>query len=70
MQLAALPEPLLAAVCGAMPGVNMRALLAPLRELRPANGGPGWDPVLAMQLRELNFDVNPQAAAAAAGAEE
>lgn len=60
MQLAALPDDLLDQVCGAMPGVNMRDLVKPLRELRPAaGGGPGWDPVLAMQLRGLNFDITP-----------
>jgi hypothetical protein len=65
MQLAALPEPLLGQVCGAVRGVDMAALLRPLRQLRPTNGGRGWDPALAMQLRGLNFDLTPAAEAAA-----
>jgi hypothetical protein len=39
--------------CSAMP-----AVLQPLRGLRPSSGGKGWDPVIGMQLRGLNFDLS------------
>ena len=36
---------------------NMWDILAPLRAVRPSNGGCGFDEVLAYELRTLNFDV-------------
>uniref|UniRef100_A0A383WDL8 Uncharacterized protein n=1 Tax=Tetradesmus obliquus TaxID=3088 RepID=A0A383WDL8_TETOB len=58
MQLAALPEPLLQEVCGAVKGTSLQQLLQPLRAMRPVNGGPGWDMDVVMQLRTLNFDLS------------
>lgn len=58
MQLAALPEPLLQEVCGAVKGTTLQQLLQPLRAMRPVNGGPGWDMDVMMQLRTLNFDLS------------
>jgi hypothetical protein len=57
MQLAALPPALLPQLCGALPGYKMDSVLQPLQQLRPVNGGPGWDPELGMMLRGLNFDL-------------
>lgn len=58
MQLAALPEPLLRQVCSTAPGAeDMLAVLAPLRAVRPMNGGPGWNEELGVQLRQLNFEL-------------
>jgi hypothetical protein len=62
MQLACLPDDLLAQVCGALPGFKLDELLQPLRELRPSNKGQGWDPEIGMQLRGLNFDLTVDAA--------
>jgi hypothetical protein len=39
----------------------MDELLQPLRDLRPSNGGKGWDPEIGMQLRGLNFDLSVDA---------
>jgi hypothetical protein len=62
MQLASLPDELLAQVCGAIPGCKLDELLQPLRQLRPSSGGKGWDPEIGMQLRGLNFDLTVEAA--------
>jgi hypothetical protein len=54
-QLAALPRPLLDRVAGCArrceEGADMWAVLAPLRTVRPVNGGPGYDEGLVVQLR-------------------
>jgi hypothetical protein len=62
MQLAALPQPLLQQVCGAVKGVDLEEVLQPLRDIRPMNGGPGWNEDMVMQLRALNFELEPGAA--------
>ena len=58
MQLAVLPDALLQQVCGAVQGCSMEELLQPLRQLRPVNGGAGWDEENGLQLRGLNFDLS------------
>jgi hypothetical protein len=60
MQLATLPRQLLSQVCSTLPssGLKVDELLQPLRDLRPSNGGKGWDPEVGMQLRGLNFDLS------------
>jgi hypothetical protein len=62
MQLAALPGPLLQQVCGAVKGVDLDKVLQPLRDVRPMNGGPGWNDDMVMQLRALNFELEGPAA--------
>jgi hypothetical protein len=42
-------------VCGR--GCNFWEELQPLRDMRPVNGGKGYDLGLLVQLRELNFDL-------------
>ena len=42
-------------VCGR--GCNFWEELQPLRDIRPVNGGKGFDLGLLVQLRELNFDL-------------
>jgi len=32
--------------------------LEPLRNVRPCNGGPGYDEELVMHLRTLNFELS------------
>jgi hypothetical protein len=63
MQLAALPDPLLQQVCGAVKECTLQELLQPLQAIRPVNGGPGWDMDVVMQLRTLNFDLSGAAGA-------
>lgn len=36
---------------------DMWAVLRPLRDVRPANGGPGVDEDLVLELRQLYFDL-------------
>ena len=43
-------------VCGSW-RCDMWDLLAPLRAVRPANGGPGFDEELVLELRTLNFEL-------------
>ncbi|KAF8062895.1 hypothetical protein HT031_003733 [Scenedesmus sp. PABB004] len=69
MQLAALPEPLLSGVCGAVRGSSAAEFLAPLRALRPLAGGPGWDAEAGAALRTLNFDLSGGAEQSGSGAE-
>ena len=38
---------------------DMWDVLAPLRVVRPVNGGPGYDPELVLELRTFNFEINP-----------
>lgn len=64
MQLAALPDQLLQQVCGAVKGCSLQELLQPLHDIRPVNGGPGWDADVVMQLRTLNFDLSGAGAVA------
>lgn len=42
-------------VCGR--GCDFWEELQPLRDIRPVNGGKGYDLGLLVQLRELNFDL-------------
>ncbi len=53
MLLACLPQEQLASVVGGRAGADMWATLAPLRAVRPANGGPGWSDEVLSQLRAL-----------------
>jgi hypothetical protein len=32
-------------------------VLAPVRAVRPVNGGPGYDRDLVLELRTLNFEI-------------
>lgn len=36
---------------------DMWEILAPLRAVRPVNGGPGYDPELVLELRTLNYEI-------------
>jgi hypothetical protein len=72
MRLAALPVDVLDGVASWWPGAaeegaplgsdlppearSAWGLLAPLRALRPSFGGPGWDPAVGVQLRQLNYE--------------
>jgi hypothetical protein len=72
MRLAALPVDVLDGVASVWPGAadegaplgselpaearSAWGLLAPLRALRPTFGGPGWDPAVGVQLRQLNYE--------------
>ncbi len=53
MLLACLPREQLPAICGARDGADMWALLQPLRDARPANGGAGWSDAALASLRAL-----------------
>lgn len=55
MLLAMLDREQLARVAGGVKGVDMYDVLAPLRALRPAQGGPGWTAEAVEQLRELGL---------------
>jgi len=57
MLMAVLPEELLTQVCCGL-NTDLWALLAPLRALRPVNGGPGFDTEEIMKLRMLNYQLN------------
>jgi hypothetical protein len=58
-QLSALPRPLLERVCGAAPaaGGSMWDVLAPVRAVRPAHGGRGWDLGVVEGLRALDVYI-------------
>jgi len=62
VQLAALPRAVLERVCscarGCEAGGDMWEVLAPLRALRPVNGGPGWDEDAVMGLRALDLYIS------------
>eukprot|EP00873_Tetraselmis_striata_P027661 jgi/Tetstr1/447925/TSEL_035233.t2 len=57
MLMAVLPEELLPQVCAGL-NTDMWQLLAPLRALRPVNGGPGYDIEEVKKLRTLNYQLN------------
>jgi hypothetical protein len=56
MLLAVLDKDQLHGVCRGW-RCNMWEILTPLREVRPVNGGPGYDKELIMQLRTLNYEI-------------
>ena len=58
-QLAALPRDLLDRVAsGPARGASMWDALAPVRAVRPVNGGKGWDEDLVMALRALDLYIS------------
>lgn len=57
MLLAALDRDLLSQVVEGR-GCDFWDQLQPLRDLRPVNGGTGYDLGLLIELRELNFDLS------------
>jgi len=59
MLLAVLPRENLAAVCSGC-GCDMWDVLAPLRAVRPVNGGTGSDAELVLDLRMLYLDINAE----------
>jgi hypothetical protein len=58
-QLAALPREMLDRVCGCVRGCesgeSMWDVLAPVRAVRPVNGGNGWDEEVVVALRGLDM---------------
>lgn len=57
MLLAVLERDQLAEVCSGW-RCDLWDVLAPLRAVRPVNGGPGYDEDLVLALRSLNFEIN------------
>jgi hypothetical protein len=63
MLLACLPRQELELVCGGC-SCHMWEVLAPMRAARPANGGPGCDMELALDLQMLYLEIGGGAQAA------
>jgi hypothetical protein len=57
MLMAVLDEDQLREVCQGW-RCNMWDVLAPLRTVRPVNGGPGYDEEMVLGLRTLNYELN------------